>query len=41
MESFNDPRYFDYAASSPPWQESIEAYANTSKSLYANPSSNP
>jgi len=40
MEGFHDPRYFDYAASSLPWQESIEAYTSTSKEFYANPSSN-
>ncbi len=34
-----DPRYFDYAASSPPWKAAIEAYADSSKINYANPSS--
>ncbi len=40
MEGFANPGYFDYAASYPPWQESIEAYTNISQLFYANPSSN-
>lgn len=34
-----DPRYFDYAASSPVWKEALEAYIETSNIQYANPSS--
>ena len=39
MEKFPDPRYFDYAASSPPWPEALEAYSKSSANYYANPSS--
>ena len=40
MEAPNNPRYFDYAASSPPWRESVEAYVDFSYTYFANPSSN-
>ncbi len=39
MEYFNDSKYFDYAASSPVWQESLDAFANTANYFFANPSS--
>lgn len=39
MENFIDPRYFDYAASSPIWQESLDAFSVTAKKYIANPSS--
>lgn len=39
MENFTDSSYFDYAASSPMWQESLDAFTNTAKNFFANPSS--
>ena len=39
MENFTDSRYFDYAASSPTWQKSLDAFTNTAKNFFANPSS--
>ena len=34
-----DPKYFDYAASTPPFRESLEIYTEVSGKFYANPSS--
>lgn len=34
-----DPKYFDYAASAPPWPAAVEAFSMVSKDFYANPSS--
>ncbi len=34
-----DPKYFDYAASAPPWQGAVDEYCEISKSFYANASS--
>lgn len=39
MENFADPRYFDYAASSPIWPEALEAFTDAAKNNFANPSS--
>ncbi|MCK5703899.1 MAG: aminotransferase class V-fold PLP-dependent enzyme [Cyclobacteriaceae bacterium] len=39
MEISPDPKYFDYAASSPPWPEALDAYIKSSTTYYANPSS--
>ncbi len=39
MEVKVDPKYFDYAASAPPWPEAIDAFAEISRSAYGNPSS--
>lgn len=39
MEQPNNSRYFDYAASSPPWPEAIDAYTRNVRLYYANPSS--
>lgn len=39
MDNFTDSRYFDYAASSPVWKESLEAFLFTANKYYANPSS--
>lgn len=35
-----DPKYFDYAASSPVWSEALEVFTEISQIQYANPSSN-
>jgi cysteine desulfurase len=34
-----DPKYFDYAASAPPFREALDVYSTVSASHYANPSS--
>lgn len=39
MERFADPKYFDYAASAPPWPESLDTYKKASATYFANPSS--
>ena len=35
-----DPKYFDYAASSPVWSEALEVFTEIAQNQYANPSSN-
>ena len=39
MEISVDPKYFDYAASTPVWPAALEAFMEISKNQYANPSS--
>lgn len=39
MEISADPKYFDYAASTPIWPVALEAFIEISKNQYANPSS--
>ena len=39
MKDFADSMYFDYAASSPPWPESLDAYTKSAIVFHANPSS--
>ncbi len=39
MQKYPDSRYFDYAASSPPWQEALDEYVKSSTIFFANPSS--
>jgi len=34
-----DPKYFDYAASVPPFKEALDSFAETSQTYFANPSS--
>jgi cysteine desulfurase len=39
MEWKVDPKYFDYAASTPPWPKAVDAFTEASLKGYANPSS--
>lgn len=39
MKSHVDSKYFDYAASAPPWPEALEVFAKISRLHYGNPSS--
>ncbi len=39
MAEFPHSHYFDYAASAPPWPESLDSYVKVSEAFYANPSS--
>lgn len=38
MKVYVDPKYFDYGASAPPWQEAFEVFTEINKTFYANPS---